>query len=58
MKHRKYGYHCVIYGWDPACRATHSWVRQMGVNKLQRGVNQPFYNVLVADGSKRYAAEG
>ena len=22
MKHRKYNYYCVIYGWDPICKAT------------------------------------
>ena len=22
MKHRKYNYNCVIYGWDPICKAT------------------------------------
>ena len=22
MKHRRYDYHCVIFGWDPKCTAT------------------------------------
>ena len=22
MKHRRYNYHCVIFGWDPICKAT------------------------------------
>ena len=22
MKHRKYNYNCVIYGWDAVCKAT------------------------------------
>ena len=30
----------------------------MGVDRLPNGRNQPFYNVLVEDGSNRYAAEG
>jgi F-box protein 21 len=34
-----------------------SWVLQMGVNKLPLADQQPFYNVLVSDGSERYAAE-
>lgn len=29
----------------------------MGVNKLSRKEKQPFYNVLVEDGSIRYAAD-
>ena len=23
MKHRKYNYHCVIFGWDPICIVGH-----------------------------------
>ena len=29
----------------------------MGVDKLERKDKQPFYNVLVSDGSNRYAAQ-
>jgi len=57
MKHRKYNYNCVIYGWDAVCKATKMWVKQMGVDKLPNRDNQPFYNVLVEDGSNRYAAD-
>ena len=34
------------------------WIQQMGVNQLPLGPNQPFYNVLVEDGTNRYAAQG
>ena len=30
----------------------------MGVNQLPNGPDQPFYNVLVNDGTNRYAAQG
>ena len=33
------------------------WVEQMGVDKLPHKEKQPFYNVLVEDGSMRYAAD-
>lgn len=33
-----------------------SWIRQMGVDNSPGGRNQPFYNVLGDDGSRRYAA--
>ena len=33
------------------------WIQQMGVHKLPKKDNQPFYNVLVEDGSVRYAAD-
>ena len=34
-----------------------AWIQQMGVLMLPKQDNQPFYNVLVADGSQRYAAD-
>lgn len=33
------------------------WVIQMGVMSLKKQIHQPFYHVLVEDGSNRYAAE-
>jgi len=56
-RHKKYHYLCVIHGWDPVCTASKSWISHMGVHKLQNAVKQPFYNVLGADGSNRYAAQ-
>ena len=58
MKHKRYDYLCVIYGWDPVCRLSSSWQMQMGVNLLQHKNMQPFYSVLVEDCSVRYAAQG
>lgn len=52
------GYNCVIYGWDPKCTMNQEWITTMGVNLLPNGPNQPFYNVLVQDGTCRYAAQG
>lgn len=57
MKHKRYNYNCVIYGWDSKCKASKEWIIQMGVNHLPRKDKQPFYNVLVTDGSSRYAAQ-
>ncbi|XP_077163606.1 F-box only protein 21 [Paroedura picta] len=57
MKHKRYGYNCVVYGWDPACMMGHEWIRNMNVHSLPHGPHQPFYNVLVEDGSCRYAAQ-
>lgn len=57
MKHKKYDYVCVIYGWDKICRASDHWIRQMRVFELRNKNSQPFYNVLVEDGTQRYAAQ-
>ncbi|BFZ22599.1 hypothetical protein BsWGS_25639 [Bradybaena similaris] len=57
MKHKKYDYLCVIRGWDETCQASEQWIKQMNVDKCERGRMQPFYNVWVMDGSDRYAAE-
>lgn len=52
------GYNCVIYGWDPKCTMSQEWITTMRVHHLSNGDNQPFYNVLVQDGTCRYAAQG
>ncbi|XP_068206002.1 F-box only protein 21-like isoform X2 [Palaemon carinicauda] len=57
MKHKRYNYTCVIFGWDKTCRMPFDWVQRMGVDNLMYKTEQPFYNVLVCDGSHRYAAQ-
>ncbi|KIK70699.1 hypothetical protein GYMLUDRAFT_32738 [Collybiopsis luxurians FD-317 M1] len=57
FKHKKYGYTAVITGWDPVCEASESWIREMKVNDLPRGREQPFYTVVCIDNSSRYVAE-
>ncbi|XP_038074316.1 F-box only protein 21-like [Patiria miniata] len=57
MKHRRYNYSCVIYGWDPVCKLSRQWQHQMGVHRLPNQEKQPFYNVMVEDSSSRYAAQ-
>lgn len=47
----------MICSWDPICAASKDWATQMRVNSLRLKGNQPFYNVLVEDGSTRYAAQ-
>ena len=54
----RYHYMCVIYSWDRQCRASMDWIYQMGVHQLKHQQYQPFYGVLVSDGSVRYAAQG
>ncbi|XP_062510833.1 F-box only protein 21-like [Corticium candelabrum] len=57
MRHKRYDYICVIYGWDPYCRMSRAWQTQMGVHLLTHKDRQPFYSVLVEDLSIRYAAQ-
>ncbi|GAA5851559.1 hypothetical protein JCM8547_001133 [Rhodosporidiobolus lusitaniae] len=49
-------YTAVIRGWDYKCEASEQWIRQMQVDRLPFGRHQPFYHVLVKDGSSRYVA--
>lgn len=58
MRHLTLNYKCVIYDWDPVCLASAEWQGQMNVAKLALKDEQPFYNVLVEDGSHRYVAQG
>ncbi|XP_051960859.1 F-box only protein 21 isoform X1 [Xyrauchen texanus] len=57
MKHKRSGYNCVVYGWDPKCTMSQEWINTMRVHQLSKGPDQPFYNVLVQDGTCRYAAQ-
>ncbi|XP_061750232.1 F-box only protein 21 [Nerophis ophidion] len=57
MKHKRSGYNCVVYGWDPRCTMSQEWITTMRVQQLTHGAQQPFYNVLVQDGTCRYAAQ-
>ncbi|GBL85432.1 F-box only protein 21, partial [Araneus ventricosus] len=52
-----YKYRCVIYGWDVTCAASKDWITSMGVYELKYKDQQPFYLVLVDDGTNRYAAQ-
>eukprot|EP00051_Salpingoeca_urceolata_P014777 m.188447 g.188447 ORF g.188447 m.188447 type:complete len:546 (-) comp18186_c0_seq3:205-1842(-) len=57
VEHRLYGYEATIRGWDSECRMSQSWILRMGVHRLPNGPNQPFYHVLAADGTQRFAAQ-
>ena len=57
MYHKQFNYLCVITGWDAKCLAATEWKQEMGVHWLKYQDDQPFYNVLVPDGTYRYAAQ-
>ncbi|XP_015440165.1 PREDICTED: F-box only protein 21-like [Dufourea novaeangliae] len=57
MQHKIYGFLCVITGWDATCKASTEWMNEMGVHELDKGAEQPFYNIFVDDGSCHYAAQ-
>lgn len=57
MKHKIHGYMCVITGWDTCCRTPSQWMNQMNIDELEDGPGQPFYDVLVDDGSSHYVAQ-
>lgn len=47
VRHKVFGYRAVICGMDPMCCESSSWMEIAQVEKLSRGSNQPFYQVLV-----------
>jgi len=57
IKHRRYDYSGAIFGWTNECREGEDWIAKNGVETLPRGRKQPFYHVLVEDGTVRYVAE-
>eukprot|EP00761_Pharyngomonas_kirbyi_P014489 gb/GECH01014519.1/.p1 GENE.gb/GECH01014519.1/~~gb/GECH01014519.1/.p1 ORF type:complete len:286 (+),score=87.41 gb/GECH01014519.1/:1-858(+) len=44
IRHRKFGYRGVIYGWDTSCQQGEEWIEANGVE--QHKVSKPFYHVL------------
>ncbi|KAG6480412.1 clp protease adapter protein ClpF, chloroplastic-like isoform X1 [Zingiber officinale] len=47
VRHKKFGYLAVICGMDPVCCESNSWMEVANVDKLIKGPNQPFYQILV-----------
>ncbi|GAV74537.1 Macro domain-containing protein/UVR domain-containing protein/YccV-like domain-containing protein/CRAL_TRIO_2 domain-containing protein, partial [Cephalotus follicularis] len=47
VRHKIFGYCAVVCGMDPVCCESNSWIEVAKVEKLPRGSNQPFYQVLV-----------
>ncbi|XVE91572.1 hypothetical protein REPUB_Repub01dG0021300 [Reevesia pubescens] len=47
VQHKFFGYRAVVCGMDPVCCESSSWMEAAQVEKLSRGSNQPFYQVLV-----------
>eukprot|EP01094_Clydonella_sp_ATCC50884_P030423 TRINITY_DN9928_c0_g1_i2.p1 TRINITY_DN9928_c0_g1~~TRINITY_DN9928_c0_g1_i2.p1 ORF type:complete len:582 (+),score=136.07 TRINITY_DN9928_c0_g1_i2:100-1845(+) len=45
IRHKQYHYSGVITGWDGECKASNAWAGTMGVQRMQRGMQQPFYHV-------------
>jgi len=58
VRHKVHGYRAVIFNWDGECVATSWWQKQNGIDKLIFKDKQPFYNLLVEDGTHRYVGQG
>lgn len=52
FQHKKYQYWGIIAGYDIICQQNAAWKERMGVNQLENGENQPFYNALVVQNGK------
>ncbi|KAM4808145.1 F-box only protein 21 [Rhinophrynus dorsalis] len=57
VRHKRYDYVGVIFGWDPVCMMPPDWIDNMGVHNLSHGANQPFYSILLEDSSCSYVAQ-
>ena len=48
----------VITSWDETCGANSSWIEQNSIHTLLRdGTEQPFYSILMSDGTIRYCSQ-
>ncbi|XP_073416736.1 F-box only protein 21 isoform X1 [Dendrobates tinctorius] len=57
VRHKRYSYSGVIFGWDPVCMMPPDWIENLSVHHLPQGANQPFYSILLEDGSCSYVAQ-
>ncbi|XP_072272048.1 F-box only protein 21 [Pyxicephalus adspersus] len=57
MRHKRYGYSCVIFSWDPLCMMPPDWMENLDLYNLTKGINQPFYSVLLDDGTCNYVSQ-
>ncbi|XP_075034618.1 F-box only protein 21 isoform X2 [Mixophyes fleayi] len=57
VRHKRYDYSGVIFGWDPMCMMPPDWIENLALYPLPDGANQPFYSVLLEDGSCSYVAQ-
>lgn len=46
LQHKRYGYIGIVRRWDARCLASDQWITQMGVERLPKGKQQPFYDVM------------
>lgn len=56
LDHRLFG-RAVVFGWDESCTADDDWCEQNEIHLLRHGKEQPFYNVLMSDGTTRYCSQ-
>ncbi|XP_018409772.1 PREDICTED: F-box only protein 21 [Nanorana parkeri] len=57
MRHKRYDYSCVIFSWDPLCMMPPDWMENLDLYHLSKGIAQPFYSVLLDDGTCNYVAQ-
>ncbi|KAK0198869.1 hypothetical protein F5146DRAFT_1021313 [Armillaria mellea] len=57
FRHRTRKYICCIHGWDSTCKKDEDWIKEMNIDSLPRGRNQPFYLCFSQDGLERYVSE-
>lgn len=57
MRHKRYDYSCVIFSWDPLCMMPPDWMENLDLYHLSKGITQPFYSVLLEDGTCNYVAQ-
>ena len=57
VTHKLFGT-AVIVGWDARCEAADRWIAANGIARvLKNGVDQPFYHLLLDDGTARYCSQ-
>lgn len=57
IEHKLFGAGVVV-GWDSTCKASSDWIETNNINgMLTFGTSQPFYSLLLSDGTSRYCSQ-
>ena len=58
VRHSRYGYRGVVYGWDSAFDASKRSMSDRVRSSLERGLDQPFYQILVHHADASVSGDG
>lgn len=47
MRHRKFKYTCVIYGWDEKCAESSDWIEQVAYTRIMQHRDKSYLSLIL-----------